>query len=162
LDCASWDYFGPFRLRGVRVPEGAVTCTGMNFSAVLVGREALCWRAVDDDQRILARLLAARSTEEWFAVAGACHLVRDGLVDLSGRRIRFNHRDLDITRFRLDGADLTGSVLVNPQGDGVSFRRCVLRKVRLIAEPGHRASLRRRSLMVHESRTRTSDRERWT
>ncbi len=83
-----------------------------------------------DDRRLLARLLVAKTTDEWVAVAGKHNLLREGLIDLTARRIQFNHRDLDLRRFRLEGADLSGSVLINPQAEGVSFRRCVLRKAK--------------------------------
>lgn len=95
-----------------------------------------------DDRRLLARLLVAKTTDEWVAVAGKHNLLREGLVDLTGRRLQFNHRDLDLRRFRLEGADLSGSILINPQAEGVSFHRCVLRKVKLTAEPGRRGCLR--------------------
>lgn len=94
------------------------------------------------DRRFLAQLLVAKTTDECVSVAAKHNLLRDGLVDLTGRRIQFKHRNLDLRRFRLEGADLSGSDLINPQAEGVSFRRCVLRNVRLIAEPGKQGRLR--------------------
>ncbi len=95
-----------------------------------------------NDNRILARLLMAKTTDEWVAIAARHKLIREGLVDLAGRRLRFNHRDLDLRRFHLESADLTGSVLINPLADGASFRSTVLRNVKVTAEPGKRGCMR--------------------
>lgn len=95
-----------------------------------------------DERRVLARVAASRTTEEWVASAEKYGLLREGQVDLAGRRVQFNHRDLDLTRFRLQGADLSGSILTDPQGAGVSFEGCVLKKVRVVVGPGRQGSLR--------------------
>jgi uncharacterized protein YjbI with pentapeptide repeats len=95
-----------------------------------------------NDRRLLAQLLVAKTTDECVSVAAKHNILRDGLVDLAGRRVQFNHRDLDLRRFRLEGADLSGSNLINPEAAGVSLRDCVLTNIKITVEPGKKGSLR--------------------
>jgi uncharacterized protein YjbI with pentapeptide repeats len=82
----------------------------------------------------------AQTTDEMAAIAERSGLLVDGRIDLRGLSIRFNHSGLDLRRFNLEGANLSGSRLVNCLGEGVSFRGCTLNQTWIAADPGETAS----------------------
>lgn len=66
--------------------------------------------------------------------------VFDGRIDLRGAMARFDHRNLDLSRFIFDESNLTGSRFTNCSATGASFRRVTLRDVRFANEPGFQCS----------------------
>lgn len=93
----------------------------------------------------IGKVLMERTGEKMRAAAHRYGLMNEGRIDLRGNRLRFNHSELDLSDFLLDGCDLSGSVLTNCIGEGVSFGHCVLKRVRITAEKGKKSSFRNAS-----------------
>lgn len=81
--------------------------------------------------RSLGRVLIEKTQAGMLAAAERHGLLVEGKIDLRGRRVKFEHTDLDLSAFLLEGADLTGSLLTNCSGEKVSLRACKLKNVRI-------------------------------
>ena len=88
---------------------------------------------VQSEQRLLGKLVSQREMAEMEAFAQKHGLWSDGLIDLRGKKVRFSHSGLDLSRFHLESADLSGSRFRDCLGEGASFHRCTLRDVRIEA-----------------------------
>ena len=95
-----------------------------------------------EDPKALATILAETTTEGMKEAAQKYGLLADGKIDLRERKVRFRHSGLDLGEFLLEGADLSSSILTNCTGEGVSFRRCGLRKAQIVAEKAKKVSFR--------------------
>jgi len=95
---------------------------------------------VTKKQKALGKLIMGQSTGEMLDTAERYRLLFDGRIDLRGTTLCFNHSGLDLRRFILEHANLSGSRLVNCCGEGVSFRGCVLNHVWIAADPGEKVS----------------------
>lgn len=91
---------------------------------------------------MIGKILMGRTADEMRAVAVRYGITADGRIDLREGRCRFNHSDLDLRAFLLEGSDLSGSVLTNCTGEDVSFARCKLKHVRISADKGKKVSFR--------------------
>jgi uncharacterized protein YjbI with pentapeptide repeats len=92
--------------------------------------------------KALGKLLVEKTQEGMKAAAQRHGLLSDGKIDLRGAKVRFHHSDLDLREFLLEGADLSGSKFTNCIGEGVSFQRCVLKKIQIHAEKAKKISFR--------------------
>ena len=97
---------------------------------------------VSDKATILRILLGERTQDGMTAVAERHGLLTDGKIDLRGAKVRFNHSDLDLRNFLLEGCDLSGSRLTNCIGEGVSFASCTLKKADIYPAKGKKVSFR--------------------
>lgn len=95
-----------------------------------------------DKRKALGKLLVEKTHQGMRAAALRYGLLSDDKIDLRGVKLRFNHFDLDLREFLLEGADLSGSTLTNCVGEGVSFRRCILKNVQLHAAKAKKISFR--------------------
>lgn len=97
---------------------------------------------MNEKRKAIGKLLMERTTDQMQAVAERYGMITQGKIDLRGETLRFNHSGIDLRCFLIDACDLSGSVLTNVVAEGVSFSGCVLKRVRIVAEKGQRASFR--------------------
>jgi len=93
-----------------------------------------------DKRKALGKLLVEKTHQGMRAAAGRYGLLSEDRIDLRGAKLRFNHFDLDLREFLIEGADLSGSTLTNCIGEGVSFRRCILKNFQLHAAKAKKIS----------------------
>lgn len=92
-------------------------------------------------KKALRKVLAAQSTEELLRVGEQNHLFTDGKIDLSGETIPLRYQGIDLSIFRFEGANLTGSRFVNCRGVDAIFTGSKLDNVRFSMERGGKASM---------------------
>lgn len=93
-----------------------------------------------DAQKLIGRLLTSRTHDEMLVFARQHGLLTDGRIDLPDKKVRFNHKHLDLRTFRFENTDLSNSVLTNCSGEGATFLRCRLQNVRLTSEGAQKTS----------------------
>jgi len=95
-----------------------------------------------DRHKVVGKILAAREMNEMQQIAERYGILVDSKIDLRSSRCRFNHSGLDLREFLLESSDLSGSTLTDCNAEGVSFDRCTLKHVSIIAGKGKKASFR--------------------
>lgn len=95
------------------------------------------------DREVVGGILAETSLPAMKEVARRHGLLTgEGRIDLRARKVRFRHASLDLREFLLDGCDLSGSHLVNCNGEDASFRGCILERVHIEAVKATKVSFR--------------------
>ncbi|HEX4965401.1 MAG TPA: pentapeptide repeat-containing protein [Thermoanaerobaculia bacterium] len=94
------------------------------------------------DRKSLGKIMACKTMEEMLDVARRYGILVDGKIDFRGRRLKFDHKGIDLSRLLLEGANLTGSSFENCSGEGASFKGCILAGVAIRNKGTYKSSFK--------------------